>query len=176
MDNKKITELKNRFAKECEVVDLSKEYPGYIGDVKYGIITSLSESEFLLQYREIVEDYSPYILLDSAVGEIRKVFQKNEEKYRWRRRTGHLFPIDNDFDEHHPECCTDLNNEARETREWLETAISQLPSEQSRRIRAYFFQGSTLKQIAERERISKTAVYYSVQYGIKNLKKILDET
>ena len=69
MDNKKITELKNRFAKECEVVDLSKEYPGYIGDVKYGIITSLSESEFLLQYREIVEDYSPYILLDSAEGE-----------------------------------------------------------------------------------------------------------
>ena len=177
MQDNNITKiLYEQFASECEVIDLNKEYPGYTGHEKYGIITALSETELARKYEIFLSELTPYIVLDLDFGKTRKEYRRNDEKNRWRRRVWGLFPIDDDFDEHHPECCSDPSEAQSNLKMLLDDALSQLPGEQSRRIRNYYLQGFTLQEIAESEHVSKSAVYYSIQKGLKNLKKILTQT
>ena len=75
----------NRFKKECKVIDFKYEYPGYAGDVRYGIITSLTEEELEEKYPSIVCKYKPYIILSLEIGDARADFVRNENKYLMRR-------------------------------------------------------------------------------------------
>lgn len=176
MDKQNTSALKEQFENECKVIELAREYPGYTGTEKYGIITSLSEGELKERFGDVLSEYSPYLILDNNFGSIRASFIRNEEKHRWRRRTGHIFPIDESFDEHHPECCVDTTLQKRELSEALDEALDRLSPEQKRRVSAYYFQGKKLQQIAETEKVSFQAVAYSIDAGLRNLKKFLEET
>ena len=55
----------------------------------------------------------------------------------------------------------------------LQQALRSIPQKQASRIYAYYFMDMTLKEIAVAESTSIQAVYYSIQAGKKNLKKIL---
>ena len=59
--------------------------------------------------------------------------------------------------------------------EELYKALRSIPRKQADRIYAYYFMDMTLEEIAAADRISVQAVYYSIQAGKKNLKKILEE-
>lgn len=55
----------------------------------------------------------------------------------------------------------------------LRKAIMKLPEIQKRRLAAYFFEGLTYRQIAEREGVDHKAVMRSVHSAIKRLKIVL---
>lgn len=57
------------------------------------------------------------------------------------------------------------------TYEELNGAINKLPEIQKRRIKMYYFQEMTLKEIGNLEHCSKVAVKHSIDDGISNLKK-----
>lgn len=57
--------------------------------------------------------------------------------------------------------------------EKLYKAILKLPKIQSRRIKMYFFDELTQKEIAIIEKTSIRAIQYSISIGLKNLKKLL---
>jgi RNA polymerase sigma-70 factor (ECF subfamily) len=55
--------------------------------------------------------------------------------------------------------------------ERLPEALATLPEVQRRRVTAYYFEGLTYKQIAEREQVAYPAIMQSVNAAIKNLQK-----
>ena len=54
-------------------------------------------------------------------------------------------------------------------------AMRSIPRKQADRIYAYYFMDMTLEEIAAADGTSVQAVYYSIQAGKKNLKKILEK-
>ena len=57
----------------------------------------------------------------------------------------------------------------------LYSAINKLPELQRRRLFLYFFKGLNLRQIAELENVSTTAVVNAVERALNSLKKMLNE-
>ena len=58
--------------------------------------------------------------------------------------------------------------------EELYKAMRSIPRKQADRIYAYYFMDMTLEEIAAADGTSVQAIYYSIQAGKKNLKKILE--
>ena len=52
-------------------------------------------------------------------------------------------------------------------------AITRLPDVQKRRIKKYYFEGKTEKQIAEEENTTQQSVHIILQRALKNLNKNL---
>ena len=61
----------------------------------------------------------------------------------------------------------------KSTYEDLMSAINTLPDIQKRRIKKYYFEEKTQKQIADEEGCNIRAVQYTLNIAIKNLKKLL---
>lgn len=57
--------------------------------------------------------------------------------------------------------------------EILHQEIDNLPVTQRRRIYLYYFEGKTLKEIAEMEKCSKVAIKYSIDHALKKIYKKL---
>lgn len=61
-------------------------------------------------------------------------------------------------------------------KEKIHNAILKLPEIQKRRIKMYFFDELTQKEIANKEGTSIRAIQYSMKIALKNLKKFLNHT
>ena len=57
----------------------------------------------------------------------------------------------------------------------LWNALNSLPEIQGRRVDAYLIQGKSYREIAREEGVDKSAVRHSVESGIKQMKKYLQE-
>lgn len=55
----------------------------------------------------------------------------------------------------------------------LQKAIQQLPENQKRRLKKYYFDGKTQQQIADEENVNIRAIQYNLQSALNNLKKLL---
>ena len=175
------------FKKVCKVINLMYEYKSCdktvnccIGNIEWGIISTLPEDELLLQFADVVNEYySPYILLTPEQGAVIVEYNNNEWKHKMRSiRCGHVFDIhDNEFEEHHPEIAIEREPIdkiiLKDSIEKLREELSSLKEVQKRRTIKYFFYDMTLKEIAEEECVSHFAVKCSVDIAIKNLKKFL---
>lgn len=169
--------LYEQFNQDCQVIELKYEYPGYVGYEKYAIVTDLSTEE-LDKYRDILSEYSPYMVIGTYFSEARREFRRNEKKHEMRSLRGHFFAIDEDFDEHHPEvAAADYLEQliiAEQNKE-LEAAISQLNEMQRKRVLDYFFAEKTYRTIAAEEGVDHRAVNRSVESALRTLRKILDK-
>lgn len=95
--------LKEEFQNECKVINLKYEYEGYSGKAQWAIISELSEEEILEKYKPIVQDYIPFLVLPPTYGEVRQQFRRNENKHYMRMVRGHIYSLEEDLEEHHPE-------------------------------------------------------------------------
>ena len=173
MEQNKAISIDEQFNEDCEVVNLRYEYPGYTGTESYGIITRLTEQEFAEKYEALMEQYKPYILLPFGMKKERRRFKRNEDKYYKRSVRGHIFSIDDEFEEHHPELCV-VDDEGQEViHEKLERALASLTREQERRIRLYYFEGFGGDEIAKMENVTNQAVFKSINGGLKKIKNFL---
>lgn len=91
-------------------------------------------------------------------------------------RSIHIFDIDEEFEEHHPEVAIQSYEDEYEYQveiEKIHQAIQKLKPIQKERIIKFFFEDKRMRQIAEEEGINHSAVSKSIAYAIENLKKFL---
>lgn len=174
-----IIALKEQFAKECEVIELRYEYgKDYTGTEKYGIITGLSEKELVEKYEAILSEMTPYVLLPPKYAIIRCDFRKNDKKFEMRYLRGHYYPIDDEFEEHHPECCVadfvkDILSESDETQLLVRKAFAKLTDIQKDVVCNHVFLGKSLLQISKELGKNEKTVRESYAGAIKKMKKFL---
>jgi hypothetical protein len=178
MNNTIISALDEQFKKDCKVINLKYEYPGYTGIEQWAIITDLSEDELCTKYAEQVAPYCPYIILTNSFGAVRDIYCRNEKKHQMRAiRNGHAFDFSEDTEEHHAEILSSISLEDEiiynEEIQQLRDAIQKLNTIQKTRLVKYFFEGKTFREIASEENVNIRAVAKSIEVAIKNLKKFL---
>ena len=78
MNNSTNLTLDEQFDKDCKIIKLKYEYPGYTGEEKWAIITGLTEEELNEKYAEKTASLRPFIVLDLAFGKARTKFINNE--------------------------------------------------------------------------------------------------
>ena len=175
-----ISDLKEKFKLECEVVNLSYEYPSYTGTEKFGIITRLSEKELNEKYAKIIEQYVPFILLPFEMSDARREYIQNQTKYAMRRiRSESIFGFDDETEALHSELiCNNLENDYINECDIqaLRSAIKTLTEIQRRRIELYFFQGLSMRDIAACESVDVSNVKRSIDAGLKKMKIFLLHT
>lgn len=176
MSKKQFSELELQFQEECKVINLKYEYDGYNGDIRWAIISNLTEDEMLEKYRPIISDYMPFIVLPPAFGEVRDEYRRNEKKHYMRSIRGHIYPLDEELEKYHPEIAVDdsikrvLTNDQNE-RLW--EGINSLEKKQRNRLISYFIYGRTFREIAKLEGVDHKAIVRSVGSALKKLKKFL---
>ena len=84
-DERELTVL---FRKEVKVITLRYEYPGYQGEEKYALITSLTKEELFDRYGSFIQRFVPFILLDLNQGEAIYAAHRNDDKFRKRLSRG----------------------------------------------------------------------------------------
>ncbi len=171
--------IRNTFEEDCKIINLKYEYPGYIGEAKFGVITALSEAELEQRYAEQLGEYCPYIVLSPAFGEIRAEFVRNEKKHAMRqKRSESFFGFDENTELLHPEIVvqdhlTELifSEERTERDSKLREGLMLLSETQRKRVIQHFFLEKTEREIAELEGKAKTTIHESICSAIKILKK-----
>lgn len=186
-------ERKELFKTECKVVNLEYEYKscdeehkGCVGDIKWAIITDLSEAELKDKYADIIKPFTPFVLLTLEQGEIIKEFTKNEDKFRKRQLNNEdAFGYDEGMSEifHNEIAVLDYwqeqeELEARKQREalldLLDKALDTLTSTQRKRLYAHLVEGKSSRTIAKEEGVNYSKVDKSIAAGIKKITKFFE--
>jgi len=178
MNNIIISALDEQFKKDCKVINLKYEYPGYTGIEQWAIITDLSESELNSKYNKQIAPYRPFMVLSASFGKVREDFYRNETKHRMRAtRSIDAFNYDDELiTVFHPELVEDTIEEdvfnSIEIHK-LKEAIKKLNQKQKERLIKFFFDGKSTRTIAKEEGVAYSAVDKSIASALKNLKKFL---
>lgn len=174
---KLLTINEKQFKKDCKIINLNYEYPGYTGHEKWGIITELTEAEITCKYPQQLKKHSPYIILSASYGHVIESYVRNENKYHMRIVRKHInFDYSELVEEHHPEIASNtLENEFQKKEEslLLYKSLSTLSPLQRKRIIKHFYEGISLNQIAIEEDKSYSTIYESYESAIKKLRNIL---
>lgn len=166
----------NNENKEYELINLKFEYPGMKGGVTWAVISELSMDELMEKYGDELLKYSPVILLSVEQGEAFKEFHRNEHKHDMREARTKL-PVNYNEELHEFLGLITTSNVTEDDAinkydlELLRESIDSLTAVQQRRIKLYFFEGLTFREIAAREGVSTKNVYKSVQEAMKKIKK-----
>lgn len=176
VNNENQKTIEEQFADECKVINLKYEYPGYIGNIKWAIISNLTEEEIIKKYFPLVCENIPFIVLSLDYGKERDTYRRNEKKYHMRAVRGHSFSIDDEFEAHHPEfasadCVDNVLLNEQYNRLW--EGINSLDEKQRNRLISYFIYGRTFREIGKLEGVDHKAIVRSVEAAIKKLKKFL---
>ena len=181
MNKTVLTTIEKQFGDVCKVVNLKREYPGYVGAEEWGIITPLSLKDLHEQFEAQIILLEPFVVLPIHFDQIRREFLKNEKKHEKRaERSVCIFDYTEETERHHPEILSPLSLEEefiiREEKGGLYDAIKSLDPVQKGRIIKRFFQGKSLRKIAMEEGRSYATVYESYLLALKNLKHILENS
>ena len=174
-----VQELKEQFMNECTILDPKKEYPGYIGEEKYFIVTSLSESELKSKYKHIVELFTPYLVLNKSFIDVRADFKRIEDKHKKRaKRTEDIYGyVDGETEIFHKELVVEELFEGFITSIQIDSiykAAEMLPRIQKERFFMHYIYGLSKRKIAEIHHVSHTAVNSSLVSAIKAIRSLLE--
>lgn len=165
------------FKKECKLINLTYEYPGYVGEKQWAIITDLTEAEILNKYTTLIQNFKPFIVLPSTFNDLRNNYIWNEKKHYWRsKRKNDSFNFSEHTVEHHPELqLRSTENEYFEKEQFqiINKAIKSLHPLQMICIIKFFFCGESLHQISIEENKSYSTIYESYLSALSILKKLL---
>ena len=172
-----LNEKQEQFNRECKLINLKYEYQGYKGTPKWAIVSDYSEKEIMEKYAEVIGEYVPFVLLTLEQDEAIKEYERIEDKYKKRvKRYGHIFNVtDGEFENHHPELCTEPDYvedlEMNENIHKLYKAINTLTDVQKRRVVKHFFDEKSYETIACEENVTKQSIEDSIKASIKKIKK-----
>lgn len=177
--NSTVQELKEQFIQECTILDPKKEYPGYTGKEKCFIVTALSELELKRKYKDIVELFAPYLVLDKSFIDARANFKRNEDKHKKRaKRTEDIYGyVDGKTEIFHKELVVEELFEDFMITIQIDSvykAAEMLPQIQKERFFMYYIYGINKRKIAEMQGVSHTAVNRSLELAVQTIKSILD--
>ena len=154
------------FKKDCKVLSLAKEYPGYVGYEKYMILTDLTKDELNQKYSVLLNNYEPYIIGSSQLYSPIANYEKNEDKFEKRNARNTIsICVDEDADNTFEslqvgDYLAELSEQqdADEKRRLIHTALGTLTDSQRRRLLMWAIDGMTEKEIAMREGSSQQAI------------------
>ena len=175
---KKFADRFQKFKEECKAINLRYEYSGYQGEAQWAIVTELSREELLEKYPEVMEEYTPCVLLSVEQGEVIKDFKRNEHKHEVRGKKYHdaYDAGDGGLEIRHRELIQDTLLEEvifRIQAEELREAIRDLDETQRRRLTKFFFAQKSIREIAEEEGVHHSTVSKSIRAAVKALKKYM---
>ena len=150
--------------KDYVVLNLEKEYPGYTGTEKWMIITDLDEDCLISQYPETSTYIKEAVLVSAEIG--RAVFRyKANDRNHDRQKKRFLISFD--------ELDIEKVKEPERNPEFsiLHEAIDLLPEIQRNRIKAHYFDGYSIAQIAHMEGRNWNVIQKSIAQGKCNLEK-----
>ena len=168
---------RNEENKEYEIIDLYREYPGFKGGCHFAVITELTPEEFRQKYNGELGAFSTCLFLTKDQGEVFKEFDRNEAKHRMRRmrtcsadgyvegETEYIYSV---FSKEEPEDMVIAADEIASIRDSLKV----LTEVQRRRLKMYFYDGLSYREIAELEGVSHKNVLKSISEAIEKLKKL----
>lgn len=165
------------FAEECAAVELKKEYTGYFDTEKYALVSVLSEKELVEKYGALLDGYRPFVVITPEMADVICEYWRNEWKHEKRMLRGSLFPVEDDFDEHHPECAgPDCLEQLllEELSQDVQAAIERLTPIQRRRLFKWVFLGMTAREIAAEEGVTHSKIIKSLSHAREKMKKFLD--
>ena len=168
-----MTNKTEAFKRDCRIINMKMEYPGYTDEAQWLIVSDLTETQIIETYPAEIKPYTPFIHMTREMFEPIVESDNNNRTYR-RRSVLHeeLYGYeDGIFERFHPELVTDPFDQP----DWSElyTAIAKLSAIQQSRIRRWAFEGMTFVEIAEQDGTTKQAIHDSIHYTLKNLKKFL---
>lgn len=155
-------------------IDLTEEYKNHDIPVRWAIVSNLSEKEIKNIFRNEIESYCPFIILNNKMGDAIILYHKNNDKFRWRyleRETIGLSEgiisayVDNS-------CC---ENSCDNTilriinKEILNKALKSLTKKQRKRIILHY-SGMTEREIAKIEKVDQITIHESIDKAEKHLK------
>ena len=163
--------------KHYEVIDLTKEYPGFVGETKWGIVTDLSEDDLYINFYDEIKPYIPFVILPTEFMDIALEFNRNNAKHAMRAyRHTHAFGFDSIADEYH--MVTDENDSLvsvikDEEAILVHRCLDKLKDVQKRFLEMYFFDEKTIVEIAKSEKKPISTTRKIIQTGLKNMKTML---
>lgn len=170
----------DQFKRDCKIINLRYEYPGYKSDISWAIVSDLTENELLEKYPEEIKKYIPFIWLSSMHYEVFKESEQNNKKHKMREIR--YFDVYGYHDEissiYHPELVVDCFEEERENEfeaNTLKAAIQKLKPKQRERIIKTFFEGKSRRQIAAEEGVTLGSVENSILSALCNLRILMSE-
>jgi hypothetical protein len=168
-----MTNKTEAFKRDCRILRMKQEYPGYSGDILWIVISDLTEEQILEMYPQEITPYTPFIHMTKTMYEPIADFENNRLKFFYRERNhgdGYGYE-DGLFERFHLEVAS--NPDDVDLRFDIEHGLSQLADVQRRRIIKHFYLGMTYTEIAEEECASRQAVTKSIDTGLRMLKKFM---
>lgn len=171
------------FKKDCKVLSLAKEYPGYVGYEKYMILTDLTKDELNQKYSVLLNNYEPYIIGSSQLYSPIADYEKNEDKFEKRNARNTIsICVDEDADNTFEplqvgDYLTELSEQqdADEKRRLIHTALGTLTDSQRRRLLMWAIDGMTEEEIAMREGSSQQAISKNLDKARKKFELIFSK-
>lgn len=184
---KSLSELERQFREECTVINMGHEYPGYIGTVKWIIITDYSRNDLEAKFMEVLKKYSPYEICPVSTKDAIAEYNRNEDKFRKRQmRNTSIFDLAETVDAWCPAIPSFVDAQERAEREEREhdgrinavrKALSTLTEIQLRRLCMYHLQKMTYQEIATAEGVKDhKSVRESVKAAEKKFKNVFQNT
>ena len=169
----KIKEIKGykEFKKYCNFELCEKNYPGWVGEEKYIIVSDVSEQDLLSRFPEMMNALSPYVMIPKYYNSLNESMRHNDEKHACHTECS----IDNyESLELLPGslCVADFSDKFCAF-DSLESALLDLSEIQRSRVIRRFYLGMSIKDIAEQDGVKSPCVINSIELARKKLKKIL---
>ena len=87
-----MTNKTEAFKRDCRILRMKQEYPGYTGDILWIVISDLSEKQIIDTYPDEILPYSPFVHMTRDMYEPIAEFEKNRLKFLYReQRHGDAF-------------------------------------------------------------------------------------
>ncbi len=173
--------MNRTFKQECKIINLAIEYGRHTEDIRYAVITDLSEEELDSKYQEELSKYRPFIILSRAMGLAIREHQRNNEKFRKRyaRSTADYESIIDLVCVEDEQTVKDRETaELRSREQFLEAgrkAMSLLTPLQRQYIIRYYQDGATLEEIASETRTRLDTVWENLEAARRKFRKVLSE-
>ena len=181
---KAASKLETRFREDCTVISMKDEYPGCPDEIKFVILTDLTETELRRKYSDILKEYEPYWVDSAKLRAPIDDFKRNEEKHR-KRRLRNVSSLD--FDErvctkHLPIPSFEKEQEMKEAEEErlrcisivVHQALGTLTEvEKSRLVRSVLGE-KTVRAISEEDGCTFTAVAKTIRNAKKKMRTSME--
>lgn len=170
-----MTNQATAFKKDCKILNMKKEYPGYIGEITWIVISDLTQEQIMERYPEEIKPYTPFIRMTREMHEPIADFERNRLKFYYRARNhGDAYGYeDSTFECYHPEMIAD--SFALDEYYDLKCALAHLNETQRRRIIKRFYEDMSVIDIANEEHTTRQAVAKSITAARNNTKRFLSE-
>ena len=151
--------------KDYVILNIEKEYPGYIGSEKWMIITDLFEDQFAELYPDQYPCWKDAVIMNSEMGKEIIRYHNNDRKHEIRN--ANVFPLERIGSVHDKKITrTDVIKNPV-----LKAALKNVTETQRRRIVGVYVNGLTEQEIADAEECSVQAVSQSIKRGVAQMRK-----